>query len=75
MVVSFSGLAVGTYPVHLHSACNGAQSFHIAVVQSLVVHPGGSGSIAVASSSFGRGLCLIVYESSSLRTVLTVKRI
>ncbi|MDQ6722199.1 MAG: hypothetical protein M3003_15580 [Candidatus Dormibacteraeota bacterium] len=75
IVVSFSGLNAGTYPVHLHSACNGAQSFHIAVVQSLVVRQGGSGSIAVASSSFGRGLCLIVYGSPSLKTVLTVRRI
>jgi hypothetical protein len=74
-VVAFSGLPAGNYPVHLHSACNGSQSFHIAVVQSLVIRQGGAGSIAVTSSSFGRGLCLIVYGSPSLRTVLTVRRI
>jgi hypothetical protein len=75
IVVSFSGLKVGTYPVHLHSACNGSQSFHIAVEQSLIINKGGRGSIAVASSYFEGGLCLIVYGSSSLRTVLTVRRV
>jgi hypothetical protein len=75
IVVSFSGLMTGTYPVHLHSACNGSQSFHIAVVQSLTINQGGRGSISVASSSFGRGLCLIVYGSSMLRTVVAVRRI
>ena len=73
--VSFSGLAPGTYPVHLHSACNGSQSFHIAVLQSLVISPGMSGSIAVSAADFGRGWCLIVYSGPSLASVLTVRRL
>jgi hypothetical protein len=75
IAVSFTGLKLGSYPVHLHSACNGAQSFHIAIEQSLVIDRGGSGRISVASSNFGRGLCLIVYSSSTLTAVLTVRRI
>jgi hypothetical protein len=73
--VSFSGLMTGIYPVHLHSACSGSQNFHIAVEQSLVVGSNGRGSILVASSTFGRGLCLIVYGSFTLARVLTVRRI
>lgn len=74
MVVSFSGLAAGTFPVHLHSLCNGSQQFHITVLQSLVVRQGG-GAIAVPSGYFGRGLCLIVYTSQTLSRVLTARRI
>jgi len=40
MPVAFAGLPAGTYPVHLHSACDGAQRFHITVLQSLVVRQG-----------------------------------
>jgi hypothetical protein len=75
ITVSFTGLKLGSYPVHLHLACNGAQSFHIAIEQSLVIDRGGSGRISVASSNFGRGLCLIVYSSPALNAVLTVRRI
>jgi hypothetical protein len=75
ITVSFSGLRAGTYPVHLHSACNGSQSFHIAIEQNLVIDRGGSGRINVASSNFGRGLCLIVYSSPALNAVLTVRKI
>ncbi|MDQ6878305.1 MAG: hypothetical protein M3082_11585 [Candidatus Dormibacteraeota bacterium] len=75
IAVSFSGLKAGTYPVHLHSACNGSQSFHIAIEQSLVIDRGGNGKVTVTSSNFGRGLCLIVYSSPALSTVLTVRKI
>jgi hypothetical protein len=75
IAVTFSGLRAGTYPVHLHSICSGRASFHITVVQSLVVGAAGRGTIAVPSSYFGRGLCLIVYSSPSLSAVLTTRRI
>lgn len=74
-VVNFSDLKAGTYPVHIHSRCDGRQSFHITVVQSLRVGAGGSGSIGVPSSYFGRGLCLIVYATPSLYAVLTTRPI
>ncbi len=74
MTVSFSGLPNGTFPVHIHSVCSGSQQFHIIVVQSLVVS-GGSGSISAPSGYFGRGLCVIVYSSPSLTSVLATKRI
>jgi hypothetical protein len=73
--VFFSGLRSGTYPVHVHSRCNGSRSFHIVVVQSLRIGSNESGAIPVASSYFGRGLCLIVYSSSSLSAVLTTRPI
>ena len=75
VAVIFSGLRSGTYPVHAHSRCNGGRSFHIVVVQSLRIGSTGSGYIEVASSYFGRGLCLIVYTSSSLSAVLTTQPI
>ena len=71
----FSGLPAGTYVTHLHSACNGSQTFHITVLQSLAVGGGGSGSIEVPSSYFGRGLCVIVYANASLTSVLTTQHI
>jgi hypothetical protein len=74
-VVSFSGLPMGRYPVHLHSACSASQGFHITVEQSLVINASGRGKIVVTTSSFGRGLCLIVYSSSSLTRVLIYRRI
>jgi len=69
--VAFSGLRSGTYPAHLHSRCSGSQAFHITILESLRVASGGSGSIGVPPSYFGRGLCLIVYANTSLSTVLT----
>jgi hypothetical protein len=54
--------------------CSGSQAFHITVLQTLVVR-GGSGTIQVPSGYFGRGLCVIVYGTSSLSTVLTTRRI
>ena len=73
--VAFSGLTPGSYPVHLHSACNGSQAFHIAVLSNLVVGASRSGSLEVPTADFGRGLCLIVYSNPSLTAVLTVRRI
>ena len=75
IAVFFSGLRSGTYPVHVHSRCSGSPSFHIVVVQSLRVGSIGSGAIQVASSYFGRGLCLIVYSSPSISAVLTTRAI
>ena len=75
VAVFFSGLRSGIYPVHLHSRCSGRPSFHIAVVGSLRIGSTGSGYIEVASSYFGRGLCLIVYTSSSLSAVLATQPI
>jgi hypothetical protein len=71
----FYGLRAGTYPVHLHSRCSGSQGFHITVLQSLRANAGGRGSINVQRSYFGRGLCLIVYSSTSLTAVLTTRNI
>jgi hypothetical protein len=75
IAVFFSGLRGGTYPVHVHSRCNGSRTFHIVVVQSLRIGSTGSGAIEVPTSYFGRGLCLIVYTSSSLSAVLTTRPI
>jgi hypothetical protein len=72
--VTFAGLPNGSYVAHLHSICNGAQSFHITVLQELTVR-GGTGTIQVPSGYFGRGLCVIVYGTPSLATVIAVKRI
>jgi hypothetical protein len=73
--VSFSGLRPGSYPVHLHTICNGTQSFHITVLGTLGVSAGGSGSIQVASGYFNRGWCVIVYSSGSLAALLTTRPI
>jgi hypothetical protein len=73
--VAFQGLPEGQFPVHLHSMCSGSASFHIAVIGTLSVGMGGTGSIQVPLTDFNRGLCLIVYTSSSLSTVLTTRRI
>jgi hypothetical protein len=69
--VAFSGLPRGTYPVHVHSRCNGDQAFHIITIESLRVTSMGTGAIEVPRGYFGRGLCLIVYASPSLSAVLT----
>jgi hypothetical protein len=74
MPVTFTGLPDGSYVTHLHSTCSGAQNFHVTVLQTLVVH-GRSGTIEVSSGYFGRGLCVIVYASPSLTSVLTTRRI
>ena len=73
--VGFVGLRSGTYPVHIHSKCSGAQAFHVAVVQSLSVGAGGTGSIRVPEGYFGRGLCLIAYGNVALSTVVATRAI
>jgi len=73
--VAFFGQPVGTYPVHLHSVCNGAQNFHLTVLQSLSIAGDGSGSIEVPSPYFGRGWCVIVYANTGLSRVLTTREI
>ena len=75
LVVAFSRLPSGTYPVHVHSRCSGNQAFHIVVVESLRITSGGSGSIEVPRGYFGRGLCLIVYSNPALSAVLTTRPI
>jgi hypothetical protein len=75
VTVAFSGFRAGTYPVHLHSRCNGRQNFHIAVLSSLHETSGGRGAISVPASYFSRGLCLIVYTNQSLHAVLTTRAI
>ena len=75
VAVSFTGLPAGSYPVHLHSRCSGAQAFHITVIGTLYVSAAGGGSVSVPRSYFGRGLCLIVYSSPSLSAVLTTRRV
>jgi hypothetical protein len=74
MPVTFSGIPNGSYVTHLHSICNGTQSFHITVLQTLVVR-GGRGTMQVSSGYFGRGLCVIVYASPALTKVLTTRRL
>jgi hypothetical protein len=71
VVVGFSSLRPGTYPVHVHSRCSGNQAFHIVIVESLRVNAMGTGSIEVPRGYLGRGLSLIVYSNSSLSGVLT----
>jgi Cu-Zn family superoxide dismutase len=73
--VAFSGLPQGTFPAHLHSICNGRQSFHIAVLNSLVVNSTGRGAIAVPNSDFEHGWCVIVYGNAALNSVLTTQSI
>lgn len=74
-LVSFSGLRAGLYPVHLHSRCDGSQQFHIVVLESLNVGTAGAGGIEVPRGYFGRGLCVIVYGSARLATVIATRTI
>jgi hypothetical protein len=71
--VVFAGLPPGVYPVHLHSACNGSQAFHIAVLSTLTVASSGSGAIDIPPADTGRGWCVIVYTNQSLSRVLTTR--
>ena len=73
--VTFTGLQAGSYPAHLHSRCSGSASFHITVLQTLVVGANGDGTIQVPSSYFGRGLCVIVYSGSSLTKVVATRAV
>jgi len=63
------------YPVHLHSICDGSQSFHLAYLRSLSVGPAHSGAISVPAADFGRGWCVIVYADAAASRVLAVQRI
>jgi|SRR5215467_13097354 len=71
--VYFAHLPPGAHPVHLHTRCNASPGFHIAVVGYLAVASNGRGAISVPAEDFGRGWCLIVYNSASLQTVLVTR--
>lgn len=75
MDVAFSGLPGGTFPTHLHSRCDGRQSFHITILGNLAVAADGDGAISVPTDYFGRGLCVIVYTDTSLTRVLAYRSI
>lgn len=75
ITADFSGLTPGSFPVHLHSTCNPSQSFHLAVIGTLMVGQNGDGEILVPSQDFGHGWCLIVYSSTSLQSALTMQEI
>lgn len=74
-LVGFAGLRSGVYPVHLHSRCDGSQQFHIVVLRNLTVGSSGSGDVEVPRGYFGRGLCVIVYGSPRLATVIATRTI
>ena len=73
--VTLAGLAPGTYPVHLHSRCDGSQGFHITGLDNLVITRQGQGRIAVPNADFGKGWCVIVYTNASLQNVLATRMI
>jgi len=73
--VFFEKLPAGSYPVHLHARCDGRPSFHIAVIGTLRVAPGGEGAISVPGPDFDHGWCLIVYGSASLASVVATRTI
>jgi Cu-Zn family superoxide dismutase len=73
--VILAGLAPGTYPVHLHSRCDGRQGFHIRGLDNLAVNRQGQGSVPVPNADFGRGWCVIVYTNASLQNVLATRMI
>jgi hypothetical protein len=72
---TFSGLPPGSYPVHVHSACNGSQAFHLATLGSLAIGMSRSGTVTVPAMYVGEGLCLIVYANPSLTSVMSVRRV
>jgi len=74
-VVSFSGLAPGTYPVHLHRVCSGRQGYHLAYLPSLAVSAAGSGETSVPAADFGQGWCLVVYGNGALTLVAAYRPI
>lgn len=75
VAVFFTGLRAGVYPTHLHSRCSGSQQFHILVLPSVVVGAAGTGMIAVPRGYFGRGLCVIVYASRAVTSVVATRRL
>jgi len=73
--VFFEKLPAGSYPVHLHARCDGRPNFHIAVIGTLTVAPGGEGAISVPGPDFDHGWCLIVYGNASLASVVATRAI
>jgi hypothetical protein len=69
LAVGFTGLAPGSYPVHLHAICNGRQGYHIAYLPELNVSAAGSGAVEVPAAYFGKGWCLVVYANRSATAV------
>jgi hypothetical protein len=75
VLIVFTGLPSGTHPVHLHSACDGHQRFHISVLATLIVGARGTGGVDVPAADTARGWCLIVYGDASLARVLATRAI
>jgi hypothetical protein len=73
--VRFSGLAAGTYAVHLHRICSGSQGYHLAYLPNLAVSAGGGGEIAVLAGDFGQGWCVIVYANRAQTLVAAYRPI
>jgi hypothetical protein len=69
LTVAFQGLPPGTYPVHLHSICNGRQGFHLAYLPNLYVSAMSTGRISVPAMDFGHGWCVVVYANRALTAV------
>jgi hypothetical protein len=75
LAVAFSGLPAGSYPVHLHRICSGAQGYHLSYLPTLYIGASSSGAIEVPSSDFGQGWCVIVYRNASLSSVVATRPI
>jgi hypothetical protein len=73
--VRFTGLAAGTYPVHLHRICSGSQGYHLAYLPYLAVSAAGSGEIAVPAGYFGQGWCVVVYANRAQTSVAAYRPI
>lgn len=73
--VRFSGLAAGTYPVHLHRICNGGQGYHLAYLPNLAISAAGAGQIVVPARDFGQGWCLVVYGNRAQTLVAAYRPI
>jgi hypothetical protein len=73
--VAFQGLRPGTYPVHLHSICNGRQAYHLAYLPNLSISAMGTGSVSVPAMDFGHGWCVVVYANSALTAVAAYRTI
>ena len=73
--VAFQGLRPGTYPVHLHSICNGRQGYHLAYLPNLYVSAMSTGGISVPAMDFGHGWCVVVYANRALTAVAAYRTI
>jgi hypothetical protein len=73
--VAFQGLRPGTYPVHLHSICNGRQGYHLAYLPSLSISAMSTGGISVPAMDFGHGWCVVVYANRALTAVAAYRTI